>query len=122
MRSVLERLFSRQERQFLALCLAGLGLCAALAVGFAVPLNAPAAPAGSAAPLAQAAVVDLNTAGVQALCTLPGVGEKRARAIIALRTQQGAFRQLSDLLAVPGITPQLLEQWGGQAVLGRPAP
>lgn len=120
MGAVWSRLLPGREGRFLALCLAA-GLCAALAVGFAVPLEGPAAAAGASVPLAQAAVVDLNTAGLQALCTLPGVGEKRAQAILDLRSQLGAFRQMSDLLVIPGITPRLLEQWEGQAVLGPPA-
>lgn len=38
--------------------------------------------------------VDLNTADVDALCTLPGVGESRARAIMAYRQQYGPFAQV----------------------------
>lgn len=122
MGAVWSRLLPGREGRFLALCLAAAVLCAALAVGFAVPLEGPSAAAGASVPLVQAAVVDLNTAGLQALCTLPGVGEKRAQAILDLRSQLGAFRQMSDLLVIPGITPRLLEQWEGQAVLDPAGP
>lgn len=107
----------QQEGQFLALCLASVVLCGVLAVFFAVSTTEPAVSGSVTAPLYQAAVVDLNTADVQALCTLPGVGEKRARAIVDYRVRAGGFGRMSDLLAIPGITPAVLEQWGEQAVL-----
>lgn len=107
----------QQERQFLALCLASVVLCGVLAVFFAVSTTESAVSGSVTAPLYQAAVVDLNTADVQALCTLPGVGEKRARAIVDYRVRAGGFARMSDLLAIPGITPAVLEQWGEQAVL-----
>ncbi|HWL87794.1 MAG TPA: helix-hairpin-helix domain-containing protein [Polyangiaceae bacterium] len=47
--------------------------------------------------------VILNTAGVDDLRRLPGVGIKRAEAILALRARLGHFRQLEDLLRVRGM-------------------
>jgi competence protein ComEA len=47
--------------------------------------------------------VILNTASVDELRRLPGVGEKRANAILALRTRLGRFRAVEDLLKVKGI-------------------
>lgn len=48
--------------------------------------------------------VFLNTAGIDDLRRLPGVGEKRATAIVALRTRLGGrFRAVEDLLKVKGI-------------------
>ena len=48
-------------------------------------------------PTASAAnLIDLNTATVAELATLPGIGETRARAIIALR-EQARFASLADL-------------------------
>ncbi len=48
--------------------------------------------------------VILNTANVDDLRRLPGVGEKRATAIVALRTRLGGrFRAVEDLLKVKGI-------------------
>jgi len=47
--------------------------------------------------------VFLNAAAVGDLRRLPGVGAKRADAIVALRTRLGRFRQLEDLLRVRGI-------------------
>ncbi len=54
------------------------------------------------------ALVDLNTAGVEELKTLPGIGEKRAGDIIADREANGPFRYPEDLLRVPGIGQETL--------------
>jgi competence protein ComEA len=47
--------------------------------------------------------VDLNTAGMAELETLPGVGPATARKILEERTRRGGFRSVRDLLGVPGI-------------------
>ncbi len=54
--------------------------------------------------------ININTATLEELKTLPGVGEKLALAIIEYRTQNGPFQQLDDLLKVPGIGDKKLEQ------------
>ena len=48
-------------------------------------------------------VVNVNTATVEELQLLPGIGEVRARAVIAVRKQRGGFKSLEDLLQVKGI-------------------
>ena len=47
--------------------------------------------------------VYLNEATVDDLRRLPGVGEKRALAILELRRKLGRFKQIEDLLRVKGI-------------------
>jgi competence protein ComEA len=47
--------------------------------------------------------VYLNEASTEDLRRLPGIGEKRARAILELRAKLGRFRQIDDLLRVKGI-------------------
>lgn len=71
--------------------------------------------AGSETPLIQLARVDLNTAELDALCTLPGVGEQRARAIIEYREQYGRFAAVEEAAAVPGLTEAVVEEWDGLA-------
>lgn len=47
--------------------------------------------------------VNINTAGVEELCTLKGIGESRAQDIIAYRTLNGAFRTIEEIMNVNGI-------------------
>lgn len=47
--------------------------------------------------------VNLNTATLEELMTLPGIGEVRARAILSFRDQKGGFQKIQDLLEVEGI-------------------
>ena len=48
-------------------------------------------------------VVNVNTANVEELSMLPGVGPARARAIVELRQKLGGFKRIEDLLEVKGI-------------------
>ena len=78
----------KKEKLFLALSLAAVVLCTVLAFGFAVPLQAAEPQVlPDTTGLEQYVLVDLNTADLSALCTLPGVGEKRAQTILDYRTQ-----------------------------------
>jgi competence protein ComEA len=74
-------------------------LLSALALGFALATTAP--PALAAPKLA--GVVNVNTASAEQLALLPGIGEARAREIVAARTKQGGFKRVEDLLAIKGI-------------------
>ena len=47
--------------------------------------------------------VSINTATVEELKTLPGIGETKALAIIRYREEHGPFTRLEDLMNVPGI-------------------
>jgi competence protein ComEA len=53
-------------------------------------------------------VVNLNTADQTALETLPRIGPALAQRIIDWRDENGGFRSVDDLLAVPGIGEKLL--------------
>lgn len=48
-------------------------------------------------------MVDVNSAGVQELNRLPGIGEGLAQRIIAYRDENGPFSCIEDLMDVPGI-------------------
>lgn len=54
--------------------------------------------------------VPLNSASAAELMLLPGIGEKRAEAIVEYRRQNGLFTDVEQLLEVPGIGPKILEQ------------
>ena len=47
--------------------------------------------------------VDINTAGIDELKSLPGIGEKTAEKIINIRNELGEFNTLEDLMLVSGI-------------------
>ena len=47
--------------------------------------------------------VNLNTATVQELVDLPGIGPKTAEKIVAWRQENGKFERVEDLLSVKGI-------------------
>lgn len=102
-------------RPLAALVLAGL-LLAGLALGWSQGRG----PAG-ADRLAERAgssstrLIDVNTAPAAQLDLLPGIGPKRAQAIIEERTRGGLFRTLDDLERVHGIGPRTVEKLRGLA-------
>ena len=54
--------------------------------------------------------VNLNTATIQELEQLPGVGLTTAKAIVQCRAKSGPFRRVEDLLAIRGISAARLEK------------
>ncbi|WP_052421452.1 helix-hairpin-helix domain-containing protein [Paenibacillus sp. FSL R7-0273] len=67
-------------------------------------------PESTAAPAAADGRINVNTADAAALMDLPGIGEKKAQAIIDYRDSKGAYRSLADLGKVKGIGPKMLEK------------
>lgn len=47
--------------------------------------------------------VDLNTASVEQLMTLPGIGKAKAESIVNYREEHGAFSSTADVMRVEGI-------------------
>ncbi|KAA1423990.1 ComEA family DNA-binding protein [Mumia zhuanghuii] len=77
-----------------------------IVVGLPAVSGLPAASqpsAGGGASAAPAAAVSLNTATMEQLDTLPGVGPVTAQAILDWRTEHGRFTSVDELLEVRGI-------------------
>lgn len=55
-------------------------------------------------------LVNINTADVAQLCTLPGIGETRAADIIAYREKNGSFQSCEDIMKVSGIKTNVYEK------------
>ena len=54
--------------------------------------------------------INLNTATLEELMTLPGIGEKRAESILKLREEKGSFQTVEELLEAEGIKEGIFQQ------------
>lgn len=63
---------------------------------------------GADGPSAAAGKVNINTAGVEQLATLPRVGPVLAQRIVEWRAEHGNFRRVEELDAVDGVGPKML--------------
>jgi len=63
-----------------------------------------------AAPIAWAGSVNINTATVEQLQDVKGIGPKTAEAIVAYRDEHGQFSSLDDLVHVAHIGEKTLAQ------------
>jgi len=68
--------------------------------------------------LLEGETIDVNAADVYDLQRLPGIGEKRAEAIIAYREEHGPFRTVEELTGVSGIGESILEGLREYAAVG----
>ncbi len=55
-------------------------------------------------------VVNVNTATLEELTLLPGIGDSKARAILKAREELGGFKNVSDLMQVKGIGEKAFER------------
>lgn len=70
---------------------------------------APGSASGGTGPANGGGKINLNTASVEELGTLPRVGPVLAQRIVDWRQQHGRFKTVQELDAVDGIGPKLLE-------------
>ena len=86
-----------------------------LALALALVAAAPALAAKKALPPGER--IDLNRATLTELMRLPGVGERKAQAIVAHRQKQ-PFRRAEDVLAVKGLGPAWFQKVKANLVVG----
>ena len=63
-------------------------------------------------------LLDLNTATVEELMRLPGVGEVLAQRIADWRGEHGAFEEIEQLLEIQGIGESVLENLRNEVTVG----
>ena len=102
-------------------------LCALLVAGCLCASSTAASaqsksPSGKAA--APASIVNLNTATVSQLATLPGIGETAAKRIVEYRDKNGGFKKVEELMNVKGIGEKSFLKLKPLVTLGdaKPAP
>lgn len=66
-------------------------------------------PGADASAMAERGSIDINTAPVEVLLTLPGIGEARAKAIIAYR-ERHPFKSIDELMQIDGIGKKIFEK------------
>ena len=103
----------RTTGRVLLSCVTAFVLLLAGAVGFSVPFWQPGyrTVASEEFDVQQMMLVDLNSAGLEELCSLPGVGEKKAQAILDYREEHGPFSGIEELDQVDGISAKSIEAW-----------
>lgn len=68
------------------------------------PIPTPAiTPTGTVANESSNNKININTASVDELCKLPGIGYITANAIVEYRTENGPFERCEDIINVTGI-------------------
>ncbi len=55
-------------------------------------------------------MININTASINELTTLPGIGEVKARAIVDYRENHGPFKSVEELMMVSGIGEKTYEK------------
>ncbi len=102
---------TRRSPRFLAAVLV-------LAVAALALLPGTARGAASQAP-APGEKVNINTAGVDELVTLPGIGKAYAERIVEYRQKNGPFKKVEDVLNVRGIGEKTFERIRDRLTIGK---
>jgi competence protein ComEA len=83
--------------------------------------STPSAPTATSAPftvvstltptaVSSASLININTATLEQLDTLPDIGPEKAQSIITYRQQHGLFQHIEDIMKVSGIGPATFDK------------
>ncbi len=89
-----------------------------LALAMLAVTPSPTKAAATAAAPAAAERININTAGVDELVALPGIGRAYAERIVEYRTKNGPFKKPEDLLNVRGIGEKTFERIRERVTVG----
>ena len=95
-------------------------LGAVLMFAIAALVLAPAAARGATPPAPiSGEKVNINTAGVDELVTLPGIGKAYAERIVEYRQKNGPFKKVEDIINVRGIGEKTFERIKDRLTIGK---
>ena len=97
---------------------AAMALCFALRGAAMEPLRRLHHEQPAAAQAQGTQLVDINSAGLEELMSLPGIGQVRAQAILDDREENGPYRYPEELVRVKGIGEGILENILDQITTG----
>ena len=96
-------MFSRAKIVTAVLLVSMLGLASAAPTA-AAPAAAPKSAASEARP------IDLNTADLAALESVPGIGKSLSQRIVSFREKNGPFQSVDDLLKIQGVGEKSIQK------------
>jgi competence protein ComEA len=83
----------------------GIALCALMSTSLPATAQESMTPAS-----AVISIVNINTADIDTLSSLPGVGPKKAESIVTYRELNGSFNSVDELQNVKGIGKRMVEK------------
>lgn len=83
-----------------------------------LPFSVIQTPGPPVAPTLPVGRININTATLAQLDSLPSIGPATAQNIITYRTQHGAFARIQDIMNVPGIGPATFDAISGLITVG----
>jgi competence protein ComEA len=85
-------------------------VAASLGFAFTPSVHSAEEKAESSLSTSQSSLIDINTATPIQLQSLPGIGKKKAQAIVDYRTENGRFLNINELTNVKGIGKKMVSK------------